>query len=440
MLKSLGSLRRLFSSGATLFGGSLATMGLNFFQTWLLACVLGASGFGIWGTVMSYASVVFAFCTFRTSEPVTRYLVEFRHQKEIDRLGLLLNTAILTDLVTMGLGAVVVSISAPWMAGELAGGQGEVSLYLLYGATQVFGFFDQTWFSVARDLGQYRRIAFLNVLFPALRVSMVGVFALFENFSLLVLAWVFLGVSLIQVIVVGRLLVKTVREGYDVDLLDGGGLKRMREVVRRRKEISGFWNFMSAGFLSSIVSTLVKEGDILVLGILRPVEEVGWYRLGKSLAGMVQRAAEMLAQVIYQDFSEMVVRRDMKMIRQSVNLLWRTWGPTVLVLVLLAVAVAGYAVPILFGEQYSPAVPLFRVLIVGSGVVTILFWVRPMALAFDFYWYHFWTGIVIGVLCVPLNIGLIWLYGAIGAAWTLVMASVFGQVALFVRIAPKLRA
>ncbi|MEI6986126.1 MAG: hypothetical protein WCK65_08360, partial [Rhodospirillaceae bacterium] len=72
------SLRHMFANGVYLFGGSAAAMGLSLIQTLILARTLGPAQFGIWSGVQAYVLVAYSLCTFRTSEPVTRYLVEFR--------------------------------------------------------------------------------------------------------------------------------------------------------------------------------------------------------------------------------------------------------------------------------------------------------------------------------------------------------------------------
>jgi O-antigen/teichoic acid export membrane protein len=425
----------LFLNASTLLTGSVATMGLAFIQTLLLARALGPGEFGVWGAVQAYSVVVFAFLTFRTAEPVTRFLVEFRHQQDMSKLQLLLVTAVATDAGTRTLSFVAVMLSVLWFAPSLPGGAEALWIYLMFSASQVANFLEQPWFSVARDLGRYRTIASLTAGVAALRLAgLAGLWAA-GQLSLASTAATFLAVAVIQMLVVGRLFLGAMRDGYGTGWRGLG----VRALIARRNDIAGFWSFMNATFVWSIFSTLIKEGDVLVLGLLRPAEEVGWYRLAKSLAGVAQKVADMLAQVIYQDFSELVIRKDVAQVRRQIGALCRTWPPLVLAGAVVGMAIARPVVPWVFGVDYDPAIPAFRLLLLGSAAVTMLFWIRPIALAFDLYWFNLWVVAVSGVVLIPLEYLMIEQWGGLGCAAAVVLGAIGGYLALLVKVWPRLR-
>ena len=183
------SLRRLFANGSYLFGGSAAAMALALLQTLILARTLGPADFGIWSSVQAYVLVAYSLCTFRTSEPVTRYLVEFRESCNQGLMELLLGSALVTEVATRVLALLAIVVSVPWMAGNLPGGDAAIPLYLLIGTMQVCAVFDQIWFSVARDLGRYRAIAALNTAFPLMRVGGLAALLAAGQLSLISAGW-----------------------------------------------------------------------------------------------------------------------------------------------------------------------------------------------------------------------------------------------------------
>ncbi len=428
------SLRRLFTNGSYLFGGSAAAMALALLQTLILARTLGPADFGIWSGVQAYVLVAYSLCTFRTSEPVTRYLVEFRERNAQDLMELLLGSALAIEIVTRVLALVVIAASVPWLAGDLPGGTAAIPLYLLIGTMQVCAVFDQVWFSVARDLGRYRAIAALNTVFPLMRVGGLGVLLAAGQLGLASAGWLMAITGALQAILTGGYLFGAMAEGYGVRL---GGLAGSR-VFRRRRELSGFWGFMGATFLWSICSSAIKEADTLVLGFFRSAEEVGWYRLAKSLAATVMRVGEMLSQVIYQDFSELVVRRDLAEVRRRVLVLCRTWLPLVAAGTLVGILLARPVLVLVFGAAFEPSVLPFQLLLVASGFVTMVFWVRPIVLALELYWYNFRITLVQGVLLLPLNVLMCQSYGMLGATATLALAWIAGYAALLLPAARRL--
>ncbi len=429
-------MRSLFANGVYLFGGSAAGMGLSLLQTLILARTLGPAQFGIWSSVQAYVLVAYSLCTFRTSEPVTRYLVDLRHRCDRGLLEVLLASALATDIVTRSLALLVVAVSVPWVAASLPGGAAAAPLYLLIGVAQLCGVFDQVWFSVARDLGRYRAIAALNAGFPLLRAAGLAVLWLTGTLTLGTAAWLMLGAGLVQFGITGGCLVRAMADGHGVSV---GALLRAG-IVRRRREIEAFWGFMGATFFSSIFSSMIKEADTLILGFFRSAEEVGWYRLGKSLAAAVLRVGEMLGLVIYQDFSELVVRRNLAEVRKRILLLCRTWLPLVAVGIVVGIVIARPVIILVFGAAFEPSTVTLQVLLAAGGLVTMVFWVRPMVLALELYWYNLRITMVQGVLLLPLNVVLCQAWGVPGATATLALSWIVGCAALLWPVATRLSA
>ncbi len=409
-------------------------MGLALLQTLILARTLGPAEFGIWSGVQAYVLVAYSLCTFRTSEPVTRYLVEFRNRDDQGLVELLLGSALAIEVATRVLALVVIAATVPWLAADLPGGTGAIPIYLLIGTMQVCAVFDQVWFSVARDLGRYRDIAALNTVFPLMRVGGLGVLLAMGQLSLVAAGWLMAITGALQAVLTGGCLFGAMAGGYGVKL---GALARSG-IFGRRRELSAFWGFMGATFLWSICSSAIKEADTLVLGFYRTAEEVGWYRLAKSLAATVMRVGEMLSQVIYQDFSELVVRRDLTEVRRRVVVLCRTWLPLVAVGTLVGIIAARPVVVLAFGAAFEPSVLPFQILLVASGFVTMVFWVRPIVLALELYWYNFRITVVQGLLLLPLNIVMCQTLGMLGATLTLALAWIAGYVALLWPAAKRL--
>ncbi len=434
------AVRQLFARASTLLGGGGVALAASFVQTILVARMLGPGYFGVWASLQAFCTVVATFLTFRTSEPVTRYLTEYAAQtsdqgRRSPLVALLLGTAIAVDAITQSLAVIMVALLAPWVAPLLPGGEAVAVLYPLLAISLLRTVFDATWFSVARHLAQYRTIAALNAFFPVLRLMVLAIAWVLYPISLATIVVLMMVLGILQMFVIGWSLWQAISTGYGLGLSD---LFTAR-ILHDQRKLASFWSFMKATFLGSLFSALVKEGDVLILGSLRPSEEVGWYRLAKSLAGTVQQIGELLAQVIYQDFSEHVVARDGALLRNTLRFLFRTWLPAVVVAILVGIALAYFCIPILFGRSYAPTVGLFSILMVGTGCVTALFWVRPLILALELYWYNFQV-VAWGAGCfLLLDWVLIQRFCVDGAAIALATLTMAGPLVLLPKVLERLK-
>ena len=420
--------RRLFARGSILLSGSGVALVASFLQTVLVARGLGPTSFGIWASIQAFCTVVATLVTFRTSEPVTRYLAEYRHTDNTENrmVALLLGTAIGIDVITQFLAILAIYLMAPWVAPSLPGGAEAIALYLLVGIGSLRSIFDATWFSVARHLGRYRSIALLNALFPILRLIATATCWSAHWMTLTTFVHLMMLMGILQMVVTGWYLWRAIRTGYNIPpahLLTS-------DLWKCQHKLASFWDFMKATFLWSLFSAMVKEGDVLLLGSLRPAEEVGWYRLAKNLAGIVQQVGELLAQVIYQDFSEQVVGRQGILLRHTIRFLSRTWLPIVAVVSLMGILIAYYCIPLIFGATYQPTVYIFSILMIGVGWVTGLFWVRPLMLALELYWYNFQVVAWGAGLFLLVDWALIHLWQVEGAALAFSMLTAAGPLVL----------
>ncbi len=415
--------RRLLARGSTLLGGSSVALLASFLQTVLVARSLGPTSFGIWAGIQAFCTVVATLLTFRTSEPVTRYLAEYQQRREAALatnpsgedaylVELLLGTAIATDALTQIFAILVIGLSAPWAAPLLPGGEEVLALYPIMAIGLLRNLFDGTWFSVARNLSRYRTIATLNALFPTLRLSATTICWSLNVITLQRFVTLMTLLGIVQMAITGWYLWRAIH----TDLCIKPTRLFSFNLLKRQRQLGSFWSFMKATFLWSLFSALVKEGDILILGGLRPAEEVGWYRLAKNLTSIVQQVGEMLAQVIYQDFSEQVVVRNGAALRDTIRFLAKTWLPAVVAVSLISITLAYFAIPLIFGGSYQATFGVFSILMIGTGCVTALFWVRPLTLAFELYWYNFqvvaWgSGLFLGADWIFIHI-----WGVHGAA------------------------
>lgn len=406
--------------------GGVGVAVVSFIQGFIITRTLGPSLYGMLGVVMTFCGMIKAFLSFRTSEPLTRYLVEYKHKNELSSLEQLLGTAILVDFATSLLAFTAIVAAAPLAAKFISGGEESILIYWIYGATVLGTFLDATWYSVARDLKYFKLLAVLPVIFAILQL--LGVILLWQ-INLLNLVWL---VALYLLIRFGRFMVNSVfliwklHTVYKISILK----INWRQCVTKRSDLSGFWTFMNITYLSSMVTTLVKNGDILILGYYRTDAEVGLYRLAKNLVTMIQSVGGSLASVIYQDINELIVSKRYANIKTGLIKLSKVWIPAILVGLVLAIISAKMIITWVYGNDFADASIPFSLLMVGVSVAMSLFWVQPMVLALNKLKENLLLAIAVGMLFIFSSLFVTPIYGSAGMAILLASAWAVGYLGL----------
>ncbi len=405
-----GRLGRLLGGGAYLYAGGLGTSALALVQGIIVARALGPANYGIWGVALATCALTQALLGFRTTEPLTRYLVELRDDGRPATLVKLLHTAFLTDLATRTVAILVVVAVSPLVAATVAGGADALPVYFIVAATTVLSSADAVWYCVVRDRREFRLLAGLPLAFTAFQVLAVAACWLGGWFDLVTLAIVYTAVAAVRFVAKLAHVVRLARSAYAIELV------ARPSVGGFRGELAGFWRFMGMTYVSSVISALVKNGDMLILGYFRPENEVGWYRLARNMASLIHNAASSLAEVAYQDLSELVAARRFARLRRELLRVTRVWVPLVLAGMCVAFLVAGPVIRFVYGDDYAASTRSFHIFILGVGVAMMLFWTRPLGLAMEKLRAHLAVVVVSSVFFVLAGILLVPAFGQYGMA------------------------
>jgi O-antigen/teichoic acid export membrane protein len=121
-------------------------------------------------------------------------------------------------------------------------------------------------------------------------------------------------------------------------------------------------------YLTGLVETLNKRGDIFILAALATVADVGFYSIAVNLADILWMMTNSLSTLLFPHVSAL---NNEESSRQSA-LLCRNSLILSLPVVLIWGVVGSFALPILYSSVYTPAIPLFQWLLPGVWIFTIV--------------------------------------------------------------------
>lgn len=368
---------KLAANGLRLSVGTAGIAVLGFAQGVLLTRSLGPDVFGAWGILTACVGLTVSVFGFRTHEPLTRYMAEFREKGDREALANLLALAIGIDTLTR-IAAMIISfvvVSPVWRG--VAGQIGPLWAYQLFVITALFPSISTAWFCLEREYRQFGRISVVEFLMVLVRFSLLFGIAAISRVTIETVIVVSIAAGLFDMIVKLSL--------TDVLVLKscGYGLRELPYLAcwKRREYLAGFWRFMRLGFVSNIFSALPKQADILVVATWVRPDVVGFYKLGKSLCFAINMVVQPLSKVIYKEFCDLAGRQATVELRNEIKRLMCWWTPLACLGGAAVAVAAPYLIKGLYGADYAGAIPIFRVQWIGSVFMLAFFWAHPLVLA-----------------------------------------------------------
>ena len=194
------------------------------------------------------------------------------------------------------------------------------------------------------------------------------------------------------------------------------------------------YNKWVAAFI--LVAAFSSRMDTFISARLLPLAEVGIYGVALQIVYVVPQVVSALSTVIAPKMASMGSVTDL------IGYLKKTQALVlgICVLGILAIPVVLFFIPILFGENYTSAGPIFIVLLFGNLIYLASV---PIHMSIFYYFSYpklfFWVSL--GHLLITGGLGwiLISAYGAIGAAYSVVLGSVFNFAVPLVWVLKRVR-
>jgi len=412
----------LLSAASKLVSAEWLNMGIIILEGVVIARAIGVEGFGAWALVQAVFTTVGALLSFRTAEALTRYLVRGRASGDLRLQGLLIQAAYKIDLVSYTVVFFIGSITgALFLDSALGDFVVPGAVLWIYGISIIARYNINTWESLLRVDRRFWRISILPAFVNAGKLLVLILLWTVGSLDIMALSITTGAFSCLFAILRYRD-IKECRSSQELPNVDSVWLPW------RHPALLEFWRFMRIGFFTGSLSGVVKSADVLVLGYMRSEQDVGWYRLAKSLVSSLQKVAITLGRVVFLDISEWIER---KQLNKALKFLYATTIkllPYFLIGYLVSSAVIWVLIPLIYGEEFLPARELFLILLAGTWVASVLFWVNSLLLAMEKLHAHMYIQIINLVITAILLGLLTYAYGVKGTAIAISCAWAIGHL------------
>jgi O-antigen/teichoic acid export membrane protein len=423
-------LNRLGRNSLNLATGNAAVNLIGLVQTILIAKFMGASIVGLLGIISSYAIILNSISGFRTSDCLTKFIVEYKLDSKPKEMRHIIALSLSLDVTTRIL-AVICFVGGAFFLEKLM--INDPRSFWAFAFTVVLSLstsLDSVWFSLMRDENRYTEISSVNAILAIIKTSLIALLALWGALNIKSLAIVMVLSGLLRLIAVGI----GVRRIMYARFGSSPGFSEYLAALRNYDKDAGFWTNMRAGWFSTLVSTIVKNGDTLLLGGAVSIAEVGVYKTARTIVSAIQSIFSNFQQAAYQEINMLVCERKFRELR---TMLART--TTAILIAGLAVWVAAWitapaVLSFLYGSDFIGAAKILNILLLGLALSFCLYWVPVLGISLGFGPSIYRNTSLVGLVSIFLMAMAAKYFGSIGVSFALAGAWAFSAGILLITV------
>lgn len=388
-------LRYLRGNAFELTAASYISAVIGFITSIAATRLSSPSEYGAAALIMSFPSLIWSFASFKPSSIVTRYIIRYRSENRHEEVLSVCKLGYILDIATSLFVLIIILFASQLIAKDVYAMPDTAWLIVIYSLSMpVFSLIgtSQAIFSSWQSF----RLMSIYMLFERVITLILTVVLLLEGFGVtglviaVAIAQSITGIS--SAIAATRILAR-----------DGSYAwwsARLQLVYSLRAELAAMFSW---NYLLTTLSGITAQLPLIILGRLLGTKEAGYYRLGLTIATIAGYIEQSLAKVAYPKLSTWFAN-----IRsEHYGLQLRRWtirgGIPAAAMIVLGTIITPFAIPMIFGDAYTPMIFGTQCLLILGCFRTIFFWLTPHYFASGelktyTFWYMFYT-IVVVVLC-----------------------------------------
>ncbi len=404
-------LSKVINHSAHLFSSNSISLVLSVVQGILAARLLGPAGYGLIAIVMSYASTVNGFFSFRMSETVVRYGGEYLEKDEKQKASALIKAASLGETTVSVLAFIVVVLSAGIATRSIAKTPGTEWMFIVYSLGLLANFNTETSTGILQITDHVKLRGTINLIQSIASALIIGAAFLLKGSLAIILIAYLLGKAILGL---GLFIAAQIQLHR---VLGQGWYRAPFSVLPSFGEL---FRFAFTSNLSATAILIFRESEILWIGYFLTSEAAGYYKVAYTIISLLSVPADPLILTVYPELNRLIVQKAWPRLRDFLRKV-TTLAFAYNILLALGFVVLGRWVLWIYGPKYVVAYPALIALLIGMVFNYTLFWNRPLLLSFNLPAFPLWATLIAGVLKVGLAFPLVPRYGYVMEAALLSM-------------------
>ncbi len=400
-------LQKVIRNTGYLFSGNTASMVLTTIMGFMVAILLGPSQYGALGIIVMYASSINRLLSFRMGELVIKYAGHHLAQHENARAGTIIKTAVLSEAFVSLLAYLFLLLTATLAARIFLKDIALAPLIQLYGLMLLANLVTESATAVLQLNNAYRVQAALNLAQSLLSFVWAGAVYLSGGGLAAVINAYLAGKVLMGV---GTAIAAFIR----FPVLTGTSWRKTPlHLPENWKEMLRFGISTN---LSSTINLLIRDSEVLWVGLFLSKVEAGYYKFALAVMNIILMPVAPLIQTTFPEITRSASQRNWKPLKSML-------GRTTLIAALwtgacaIGLLIGGkWLLSLISSGAYLPSLPAIAILLVGYGLANILFWNRPLLLAFGLPGFPLKVSAAVGAVKTALMFVLVRPFGYLAQA------------------------
>ena len=394
LFNNLNPRQTILKNAFWLYFSEIISKGLRFLVFIYIIRTLGPKDFGIFEYLLSFVGIFFVFADFGTSNIFIRnYQQQEDKEKHVNIFFVL--------KIFLGVVFSLVALFAYFISKKFNGFLFYFSFIIFYFLMNIENFFESFFIALQKTEKKF----LFNILM-----------------SLSLFFFVFLGLTIlkkISVVILAYILSALISIIFAYFLtLEEIKIKIFFDFELAKKYLFNGLPLVLFGLLGYIFFYT----DKIILGHLRPLEEVGYYSLASRIVSVLFFIPSLFYTALYPYLAKKVVEKEEKAIK---FLFKNILVGSILVgffLSLLIFVLAPIVIPAFFGDKYSFSIKVLQMLVWIIVFVFPTIFLDYFLISYHREWLDFWITFIPACLNVFLNFVLIPIYGLYGAVYSSILS------------------
>ena len=362
-------LRKVLRNTSYLFAGNMLS---TVIQSIFAARLLGVLGFGILGTIISFASNINRLLSFRMGELVVKYVGHSLGEGKKEHAAAAFKAAILTETLTSVAAFLLLVLAAPLAARYIIKDSTTTSLIMIYGLALLANFVTESSTGLLQVGGHFRSQAVISLVQSLVTAALI-VYAYFIHGSI----WLVLGAYLLGKSINGLSLAGVAF--WQARQMFGPGWGRASfSLLPARRE---FWGFAASTNLSGTITMMTRDNEEFWISLLLSPLQTGYYKVAKAIINLVVLPITPFISTTYPEMARAVGEKAWPRLRsllRRLTLISAAWTGAVAVGLL---AFGNWLIIRFYGIEFAPSTPAMLILLAGFGFANIFYWNRNLLLS-----------------------------------------------------------
>jgi O-antigen/teichoic acid export membrane protein len=367
-------------------------------QSIFAARLLGVLGFGVLGTIISFASNINRLLSFRMGELVVKFVGQSLNEGKKERAAVAFKAAALTETLTSIAAFLLLVLAAPLAARYIIKDTTTTSLIMIYGLALLANFVTESSTGLLQVGGHFRSQAVISLVQSLVTAALI-VYAYFIHGSI----WLVLGAYLLGKSINGLALAGVAFWRARQMFGQGWGRVSLSLLPARRE----FWGFAASTNLSGTITMMTRDNEEFWISLLLSPLQTGYYKVAKAVINLVVLPITPFISTSYPEMTRAVGEKAWSRLRsllRRLTIISVAWTGAVAIGLLLF---GNSLITHFYGAEFAPSTPAMLILLAGFGFANIFYWNRNLLLSLGQPNYPLVVMAITGVVKIVLSFLLV---------------------------------